>query len=389
MINGTILLFNFVINHSQPLRMSQHLKFSKSSPDFFGSLNKRVGEYFKSNGITRHANRQMYYKTIFMLCLYFVPYALIISGVVTNLWLLILMCVIMGFGTAGIGLSVMHDANHGAYSTKPWINKLLGYSLNLIGGNALNWIVQHNVLHHTYTNIHEADEDISPRGILRMCPNSKWRFFHKFQHIYAWFFYGLLTLAWILFKDFKQIFKYSKDGMLKKQKANIRQEWIILIATKITYISYIFILPFVLLSIAWWKILLGIVICQYIAGFILAIIFQPAHVIEGSEFPLPDDNGNLENNWAIHQLHTTTNFANKSTFFSWFVGGLNYQIEHHLFPNICHVHYKKISEIVRQTAEEFGLPYKNVSTFRGAILSHARLLKELGKRPSPMLSTTK
>jgi linoleoyl-CoA desaturase len=125
---------------------------------------------------------------------------------------------------------------------------------------------------------------------------------------------------------------------------------------------------------------------QYIAGFLLAIIFQPAHVIDGTEYPEPDENDNLENSWAIHQMLTTTNFGNKSRWFSWYVGGLNFQIEHHLFPHVCHVHYRKIAGIVKETAAEFGVPYKSAATFVGALAGHARLLRELGRRDSISLN---
>jgi len=363
------------------------LKFANNRQDFFVTLNKRVNDYFKSNDLCRHANLEMKIKTVFMFSLYFVPYLLIVTGIITNPWILWSFCAVMGFGVAGIGLSVMHDANHGAYSNKPWVNNLLGYSLNLIGASAFNWRLQHNVLHHTYTNIHEADEDISPRGVLRMHPDSDWRALHKFQHVYAWFLYGLMTLVWCTIKDFVRIINYEKSGLVKKQKGNIRKEWIILIATKIVYIGYIFVIPSILLpSLAWWQILVGFLTMHYIAGFILAIIFQPAHVIDGTEYPLADDEGQLENNWAIHQLLTTTNFANKSRIFSWYVGGLNFQVEHHLFPTICHVHYRKVSEIVKETAEEFGLPYKNAPTFLDALVGHAKLLKQLGERPDVVIA---
>jgi linoleoyl-CoA desaturase len=146
-------------------------------------------------------------------------------------------------------------------------------------------------------------------------------------------------------------------------------------------VGYIYFIPLLVTPLLWWQVLIGILLMHYIAGFILAIIFQPAHVIDGTEFPLPDENNALENNWAIHQLHTTTNFGNESRWFSWYVGGLNFQIEHHLFPNICHVHYRKISSIVRETTKEFDLPYKSTRTFAGALLGHARLLKNLGKKP--------
>ncbi len=316
-----------------------------------------------------------------MFALYFVPYGIIVGGGVTGTTSLILLVVIMSLGLAGIGLSVMHDANHGAYSKKKWLNTLIGYSMNLIGANAFNWKMQHNVLHHSYTNVHEEDEDVSPRGVLRLTPHSNWKKIHQYQFIYAWFLYGLMTLVWLSIKDFTRIVKYDRNGLAKKNNMHIGREWVILIGSKLLYIGYIFVIPVVFTSLVWWQIVLGIVIMHYIAGFILAIIFQPAHVIEGTEFPLPDETHTLENNWAVHQLLTTTNFGNKSRWFSWYVGGLNYQIEHHLFPNICHVHYRKIAGIVKETALEFGLPYKSARTFVGALYGHAKLLKQLGVKP--------
>lgn len=316
-----------------------------------------------------------------MYSLYTLPYLLIVTGIFTSPLLIIPLVVVMSFGLAGIGLSVMHDANHGAYSKKGWLNTILGYSLNLVGANSFGWKMQHNVLHHMFTNVHEEDEDISPRGIIRMSPHSSWKSIHKFQHIYAWFLYGLMTIVWMVFKDFVRLVKYHRNGIAKKHKANILLEWCILILTKLVYVGYIFIIPLIFTALPWWQILTGIFIMHYIAGFMLAIIFQPAHVIDGTEFPLPDNDRALENNWAVHQLKTTTNFGNKSRWFSWYVGGLNFQIEHHLFPNICHVHYRKISVIVKETAIEYGLPYKSAKSFIGALRGHARLLKQLGTRP--------
>jgi linoleoyl-CoA desaturase len=317
-----------------------------------------------------------------MFTAYFLPYGLILGGIVTGTVPLLIAVIVMSLGLGGIGLSVMHDANHGAYSNKNWVNIVIGYSLNMIGANAFNWKMQHNVLHHSYTNVHEEDEDISPRGVLRLSPHSDWRKVHRYQFIYAWFLYGLMTIVWLFFKDFVRIVRYQKNGLAKKHQANMTQEWIILIISKLFYISYIFVIPMIFTSLVWWQIILGVVMMHYIAGFILAIIFQPAHVIEGTEYPLPDDNNMLENNWAVHQLLTTTNFGNNSRWFSWYVGGLNFQIEHHLFPNICHVHYSKIASIVRETANEFGLPYKSARTFIGALAAHTRLLKQLGARPT-------
>lgn len=364
------------------MNRSKSLRFSKDRQDFFVTLNKRVNEYFKTNNISRHANAEMIVKTVFMFALYFVPFVLMLTGVVSGTWPMVAMCVLMGAGTAGIGLSIMHDANHGAYSGKPWVNNLIGYSLNVVGGNAFNWKIQHNVLHHTYTNVYDADEDISPRGVLRMSPYSEWKAMHRFQHVYAWFIYGLMTFVWVLFKDVIRLISYHKDGLIKKQNANVTQEIVILVVTKLIYLGYIFTLPMVILDLSFWTVFAGFCIMHYVAGFILAVIFQPAHVIEGTEYFEPDMEGNLENNWAIHQLHTTTNFANKSRLFSWYVGGLNFQVEHHLFPNICHVHYRKIAPIVESTAKEFGVPYKSAETFLDALVGHGRLLRDLGKKPA-------
>lgn len=364
------------------MERSKVITFAATHRDFVSTLNKRVNDYFKTNNISRHANAEMVIKTICMFLGYFVPYGLMISGVITGGLAQALAVVVMGLGLAGIGLSVMHDANHGAYAKEGWLNTIIGYSMNLIGANAFNWKMQHNVLHHSYTNVHDEDEDISPRGVLRLTPHSDWKRMHKYQFIYAWFLYGLMTMSWLFYKDFARIIKYHKTGLARRQKAHIGKEWAILIATKLFYIGYIFVIPILFTPLVWWQILLGIVIMHYVAGFLLAIIFQPAHVIEGSEFPLPDEGHVLENNWAVHQLLTTTNFGNKSRWFSWYVGGLNFQIEHHLFPNICHVHYRKISGIVKETATEFGLPYKTVRTFVGALAGHARLLRQLGMRPA-------
>jgi len=360
------------------------ITFAPNHRDFSTTLNKRVADYFKKHNIGRHGNTEMAVKSVCMFSAYFIPYILIITGVLTGTPALLGGLLVMSLGLAGIGLSVMHDANHGAYSHKRWINTTIGYSMNLIGANAFNWKMQHNVLHHTFTNVHEEDEDVSPRGALRLTPHTAWKKIHKYQFVYAWFLYGLMTLVWLFVNDFVRMVRYDRNGMAKRQNANVTREWIILIASKLVYIGYIFVIPLVFTALAWWQVALGIVVMHYIAGFMLAIIFQPAHVIEGTEFPLPDENLTLENNWAVHQLLTTTNFGNNSRWFSWYVGGLNFQIEHHLFPNVCHVHYRKISGIVRETAREFGLPYKSTRTFFDALVKHAKLLKQLGMRPTTL-----
>jgi len=348
--------------------------------EFNKTLNSRVNEYFKNSKVGRYANSEMVIKTLCMFVLYLCPYFLFLFGVVETLWLFYIMAFLMGLGKAGIGLSVMHDANHGAYSRKKWVNSLIGYSLNLLGGNATNWKIQHNVKHHTYTNVAGMDEDISPRGnVLRFNPYSKVRKHHKWQFIYAWVLYGLMTMSWIIVKDITQLAEYTKDGLLKKQTKSVTRAWIWLILTKILYYSYILAIPILFAPFAWYHILLGFLLMHYVAGFTLGIVFQPAHVMEENAFEDAEKSDTVEENWAVHQLKTTCNFAQKNRILSWYVGGLNYQIEHHLFPNVCHVHYRKISKIVKQTAEEYNIPYKSYPTFISALWSHGKMLYALGR----------
>jgi linoleoyl-CoA desaturase len=360
----------------------QSIKFSNKDRNFYRTLSKRVNDYFKDNNIDKYANTEMKVKTAVMLGSYFAIYFLIISGVFTNIWALWTLSAVLGLSIGGIGLSVMHDACHGAYSSNPTVNSIFAYTLNLMGANAFNWKVQHNFLHHTFTNVHDADEDVSQRGIFRLNPNAKWIPLHKYQHIYGWFFYGLMTISWVIAKDFIRINVYRKNGLIERLNGNLVKEYIILVLTKVVYFAYVIVLPSILLPVAWWQVLIGFFTAHFVAGFILAIIFQPAHVIEETIFPMPDGEGEIENNWAIHQLLTTTNFAPNNHIFSWYVGGLNFQVEHHLFPGICHVHYKNIAPIVKQTAEEFGVPYYSTPTFTEAVLKHAKTLKKFGQKPS-------
>ena len=116
-----------------------------------------------------------------------------------------------------------------------------------------------------------------------------------------------------------------------------------------------------------------------VAGLILSVVFQLAHVVEEAHFPVPDEKGNIENEWAIHQMETTADFSRKSWLITYYVGGLNYQTEHHLFPRICHVHYPKLAPIVEATAKEFGVPYIYNETFITALKSHMSVISKLGR----------
>ncbi|MEO1712280.1 MAG: acyl-CoA desaturase, partial [Bacteroidota bacterium] len=268
-------------------------------------------------------------------------------------------------------------ANHGAYSSNKKVNEALGYLLNFCGGYHINWRIQHNVLHHSYTNIDGHDEDIDPK-VMRFSPSQKRHGIFRFQVFYAPFFYGIMSLYWYLGKDFMQITRYNRENLLEGQGIKFGAALTEMIINKIWYAGLLIALPIIFIDLPWWQVLLGFLLMHFICGLMLALIFQTAHVIEETNFFEAGESGSMENSWAVHQLLTTANFADRSVLFSWFIGGLNYQIEHHLFPNICHVHYKKISKIVRETAKEFNLPYYQHDTFFAALKSHFTLLNDLG-----------
>jgi linoleoyl-CoA desaturase len=367
--------------------MSQSsIRFSrKDSAQFFKTLNKRVNSYFKENNIKRTGNWKLYLKTIVMFSIFLTPYFLILT-LDMNQWLQLLLTVVIGIGMAGVGMNVMHDGNHGSYSSKKWLNNLMGSSIYILAGNVYNWKVQHNVLHHTYTNIHGHDEDLENSDLIRFSEHAKWKRFHRFQHYYSIFLYGLLTINWAITSDFKQMHRYIKAKLTCGKFPSPTTRWSILIITKMIYASIWIIVPMLVLDIAWWKILIGFFVMHYTAGLILSVVFQLAHVIKEAETPLPDETGSMKNTWAIHQLFTTVNFSTKNRIVNWFTGGLNHQVEHHIFPHISHIHYTQISKIVKQTAKEFNLPYNEYKTTRKAIISHFQHLKELGKKPNMQLT---
>lgn len=360
----------------------EKFSFSKDKTDFTVELRKKVKDYFEDNKLSKYGNASIILKSIFMGLLYITPYFLITMGIITSVYLVLLCWVLMGFGVAGVGMVLMHDANHGSFSQNSTINRWLGKSLFLLGGFPPNWRYQHNTLHHGYTNIEGHDEDISPAGILRFSPHQPHHNIHKYQHWYAWFFYSLMTLSWVTVKDFSRLHSYKKQNAPINSSKSYFRLFIELVFSKIIYYTVFLLIPLLVVPVSWYWVVIGFIAMHLIAGLTLSTIFQTAHVMPTSEYPLPEENGILENNWTVHQLLTTSDYSPKSRIFSWFIGGLNYQIEHHLFPNISHVHYRKLSDLVRNTAHKYNLPYNVQPNFIRAVYSHLVMLKLLGKSQS-------
>ncbi|HEY6161606.1 MAG TPA: acyl-CoA desaturase [Bacteroidia bacterium] len=344
---------------------------------FTATLRKNVNDYFKEQNISTKGDWKMVLKSVVMLSFYLAPFFVILFVPVYP-WMIFPLAVIAGMGMAGTGMSVMHDAAHDTFSKKRWVNKFLSWSMYLIGGNVFNWKLQHNVLHHTYTNIEGFDEDIATKAVIRLSRHAPLKRFHRFQHFYALLLYSLMTLSKLV-SDFTQLYKYNRSGLTREQNANPKMEYLKLVATKAVYLFAAIGVLMLASGISWWMILLAFLVMHSTASMIMSMIFQLAHVVEGAEQPLPSEAGHMENEWTIHELNTTMNFARGNRFLTWLIGGLNYQVEHHLFPNICHMHYRKISPIVERTAIEFGLSYNSNPSFGKAIRSHMRMLKTLGK----------
>jgi len=354
--------------------------YNNKNAVFFKSLKIDVENYFKSNNISKTGNWSLYIKAIVLIAAAVSLYLFILFSDAAAGWK-IASCALFGVTLACIGFNVMHDACHGSYSSKKWVNELLGLTLNALGGNAFFWKQKHNIIHHTYTNIDGVDDDIAKSPFIRMCSTQKWVPAHKVQHIYLPFLYMLGSIFWIFAKDFENYFS-KKVYTTPISNLSKKEHWIFWISKSLYFVFYI-ILPIVIVGFLPW--LLGFVVMHFTMGFTLSIVFQLAHVVEETEFAfIAEDSTDtlfLESEWAVHQIKTTANFSPDSKVISWFVGGLNFQIEHHLFPRVSHVHYPALSKIVEEKCKEFDLNYISIPTMGQAINSHFKLIKDLGQKP--------
>jgi len=356
------------------------IKFISSSlqeQDFATAVRKNVNDYFNEKGISTKGNYLMTLQTIAMLSIYIVPLVLILT-VSMNAWFALIMTIVIGIGMAGIGMSVMHDAVHGSYSKRAWVNKIFGGTMYLLGSSVITWKIQHNYLHHAYTNIEGSDQDIESKGPIRLSEHAPLKKFHRYQYLHAFFFYGFMTISKLI-KDFSQLNSFKKADATRKHLAHPTLELVKMIVVKALYLFVFIGLPLLVTPFTWWQVLTGFFIMHWIAGFIMSTIFQMAHIVEIVNQPKPTPQGTIEHEWAVHEVQTTADFARKNLFLFWYIGGLNFQIEHHLFPNICHIHYRKIAPIVEKTIREFGYTYNLKPTFVKALGSHIRRLKVLGR----------
>lgn len=348
-------------------------KFSNVHAGFHAELKNRINNYFSTAGIAPTGDARLYFKA-FILTVAFIAVYVHLVFFTPSAWFAIPECLILGGLTAAIGFNVMHDGAHGSFSKYTWLNKMAGLSLNILGANVFMWTTKHNVIHHAYTNVDGIDDDIEARPFLRLCKTQEHRAMHKYQHKYYLLAYSLLYIYWIFFTDYRKYFT-GKIGSVPIKKMSLN-EHISFWGFKMLHLVIFVAIPVYMLGWASWVI--GFVSLGVFAGIILSIVFQLAHTIEETSFPEPVD-GRMPDDWAVHQLKTTANFATGNKIISWLVGGLNYQIEHHLFPKISHVHYPEISKIIRDACREYGVQYIEHPKMRVALVSHVNHLRVLGR----------
>lgn len=351
-------------------------KFSNVPHSFHAELKKRISDYFEEVGQSTTGNYQLFLKAVILMIGFSAVYIHLVFFT-PAVWLQILESVLLGGLVAAIGFNVMHDGAHGSFSKYKWVNVFAAFSLNILGGNSFMWNQKHNVIHHAFTNVDGVDDDIDIQPWMRMSESQKKYKLHKYQHLYFWFLYSLLYIFWIFVLDYQKYFK-GKIGNMPLKNMSVGDH-LVFWGFKLFHLFLFVGLPIYMVGFSSW--LISFLIFTLVAGFVLSLVFQLAHTVEHTAFPMPDEvTGKLEDEWAVHQLKTTANFATQNKLVSWLVGGLNFQIEHHLFPKISHVHYPAISKIIRNACQEYGIDYIEYPRVRYAVASHVAFLKEMGRK---------
>jgi len=367
------------------------LKFGTNSA-FQLELRRRVDEYFRTTGRRERDCWQMYLKTAIILACLAVSYLLLVFAA-QAWWQGVPLAVLLGFAAAGIGFNVQHDGGHHAYSDYRSVNKLMAMMLDLMGGSSYFWHWKHVVFHHTYVNVTGHDTDINLGILARVTPHQTRLAFHRWQHLYLWPLYGLLAIKWQFVDDFRRLI----TGRIGSHRVRRPTGWdlVLLVGGKATFLAWAFGVPLLFHPVT--AVLVYYGVAAMVLGTALSVVFQVAHCVEQAAFPLPfAGTERIEQAWAIHQAETTVDFARPSRVVAWLLGGLNFQIEHHLFPRISHVNYPAISKLVEQTCRDFGVTYTEHRSFREGMASHFRWLRRMGmpntrregpQRPRPLHSS--
>ncbi len=360
---------------TQP-KPSEHATLKFDRPDEFqNALKNRIDQYFKSTGKRPRDCWQMYVKSAVIMAWFVGSYAMLVFGPMTP-WLLVPVCASLGLAMSAIGFSIQHDGSHRGYSANSIVNKLAAMSLDILGGSSYYWARKHNTIHHTYANITGHDDDIELGMLGRLSPHQRRLKIHRIQHLYLWFLYGFIAIKWQFYDDFRDYLRgrIGVHPVARPKGADLA----VFLGGKLIFLIFAFVIPMMFHPA--WHVLVAYFGVSFFQGVALSVVFQIAHCVEGVAFPMPEPGtSRIANSFAAHQIETTVNFAPRNRLLSWFVGGLNYQIEHHLFPQICHIHYPALSPLVAQTCQEYGVRYTVFDSFRSGVASHYRWLRHMGR----------
>ncbi len=353
------------------------LKFN-GRQDFLRELRRRVDEHFATSGKPRRDVPAMFLKSAIIMAWFWGAYFALMF-LATTWWSVLPLAVLMGLAVAAVGFNLQHDGGHKAYSSRPWLNKFMALTMDMCGASSFFWDTKHNSIHHTYTNVDGHDDDIDLGILGRLSPAQPRYKFHRLQHLYLWFLYGFITIKWNLWDDF-QVY-YQREIGHRPIKRPRGWDFVAFWGMKIFFLSFVFLVPMLLHP--WWAVIGVYLIASFVNGVVISVVFQLAHCVEEADFPEPkfisQDQAIIENEWAIHQVETTVDFARSSFMARWFLGGLNFQVEHHLFSHICHINYPQLSKIVEETCADCGIKYNAHPSFWSAVKSHYKHLLDLGR----------
>jgi linoleoyl-CoA desaturase len=352
----------------------QKLSFDNGGA-FIRDTRREVEEYLARPGVRARGRRRLYLKAVVSVALAATSWSLLLfahPGVVLGLVYLAGLVA----GTALVAFSIMHDANHGAYFRTRRLNHLLGWTADaVLGISSYAWRVKHNVAHHTYTNVDGYDADISQVPVARMLPEQEPRPWYRYQHLYHWPLYCLMVLRWQTAGDIAAL----RRGQIGRSAIRLPRGWDLagILGGKAVFLAWTIAIP--LLVYPWWVVAAGYAAFSMVMGLITATTFQLAHCVEGVDSAAPEELAGTRRLWAVHEVETTVDFCPRNPVITWALGGLNYQIEHHLFPKVPHTHYPRIAEIVERNCARHGVRYMCRRTLGEALASHYRYLRDLGR----------